>query len=373
MLLHDNYLESLNANSISSENSSFPEDNLYDFARRSKVWRSGGYWIIAGGSNTIIFQESAGVNLTATITPGTYTTNAALHAAIKTALQAVGASTYTITHNTATHRVTIVSGGGGGRIFRLMWTNVSSAAMAAILGFSTGADDTGALTYTADVIRGHTEEWVKWDLGQSQNPKAFILIGTRTTPVKISATATVKLQGNGTDVWTSPEYDETLTYDQACMGVLNADGIHTQALRYWRLSIVDTDNPYGYVEIGLCYLGDAFIAERGGIQFPYEKSVEDRTVVTIAENGYAYSDIREKADRFSLSWFGLTNEDKEDLEDIFDDFGTGTALFFALDPDAVFGSSFNRNVKFARFLNPPSAQLVSPAVWSMRMDFREEL
>ena len=56
----------------SSEQTSFPAENLYNAQRRSKVWRSAGYWEITEGNNVLTFQETSGVDLTAAITVGEY-------------------------------------------------------------------------------------------------------------------------------------------------------------------------------------------------------------------------------------------------------------------------------------------------------------
>ena len=102
-------------------------------------------------------------------------------------------------------------GAGGGGIFEIDWTSASST-MASVLGFDTAGEDTGYLTYTADELKIHTSEWIKWDFGISTLPKAFCLIGARNAPIKITPSATIKLQGNETDEWSSPSTDTTLTY-----------------------------------------------------------------------------------------------------------------------------------------------------------------
>lgn len=358
---------------VSSEQTAFPADNLYNAQRRSKVWRSNGYWEITTGNNVLTFQETSGVDLTATIDVGTYASTAALFAEIKSKMEgAVGAgSTYTIEQETGTFRIKFTSNGVGGTgLFTLRWS--LNTTLAGQLGFPT-TDDSGALTYTADTLKLSTNEWIKWDMGLSTNPQAFIAIGPRNEPLKISPSATVKLQGNETDVWTSPSYEQTLTYNGRAIIEIDEDGLHTEALRYWRMEITDLDNPQGYVELGACFLGNYFEGSRGKPQFPFRAGYVDRSPTVFSEGGQTFSDIREKTEQFNLDWFGLTISEKEILDQFFDDFGTSQPFFVVFDSAAGFSSIENYYVRYCKFAREPSYQLESPGNYSMTMELREEL
>ncbi len=105
--------------------------------------------IVLGTNDDIIFEETNGTDITATIAPGTYT-GSTLAAAIETALEVLGVSDYTVSYNATTDRFTITSdGSGGGGILDIEWDNAGSTA-AATLGFSAAAEDTGALSYSGD-------------------------------------------------------------------------------------------------------------------------------------------------------------------------------------------------------------------------------
>jgi len=253
----------------SSQQTAFPVINLFNKQRRSKVWRSNGYWKIDATNNEIIFRETLAIDLTATITVAEYTSSTSFFAAIKAALEVAGASTYTVGSDPTTLKVRIASNGaGGGGILQIDWT---SSSMATILGFLTTEEDTGALSYVADALRIHTDEWIQFDFGLSTQPTAFFAIGARNLPIKVSPTATIKLQGNETDVWTpgSINSDLTVPYDDEVFALIDEDGLYNEALRYSRLQITDYDNPHGYVELGAVFLGTFFEAERGGGQFPF--------------------------------------------------------------------------------------------------------
>lgn len=372
--LIDNFLDDdvVSNKTYSSQQSAFPASNLYNAQRRSKVWRSNGYFEVVSGENTIVFREQVGVDITATVTAGTYTSATLFIAAIKSALDAAGVATYTVAQS-ATFRFTITSNlGGGATVFQLIWTDAASADMASLLGFSTAANDTGASTYTADFLRITTGEWLKWDMGISTNPTSFALTGPRNSALKISPTAVIKLQGNETDSWASPSYNVTLSYDDEVISKFSSTGLHTEGLRYWRLLLQD-QNPLGYIEIGVVFLGDYYEATRGRVQFPLDSNFIDRSVTFFSEGGQSFSDIRQKTQSFNLSYTGLQLADIERMRLIFDEYQTAVPFFVSMDKDAVYSSNANRMIRYCKFDTAPSYRLESPDNFSMSITLREEL
>jgi len=108
------------------------------------------YEIITGYNDAIDFNEG-GSELNATLDEDTYTASE-LCTEIDTQLEAAGAGSYTVTFNEITCKFTIVKASG---TFQLLWNSGTNSATSAgdLLGFVTSADDTGALTYTADYSR----------------------------------------------------------------------------------------------------------------------------------------------------------------------------------------------------------------------------
>ena len=378
-LLYKNYLDPviLADNPFSSEQTAFPLTNIYNFQRRSKVWRTNnGYWDVRSGENTIVFRETTAVDLTATVAVATYTTQASFAAAVKTALDAAGASTYTVTQN-ANLKFTITSNGaGGGGILELMWTDSDSAVMASYLGFSTAADDTGSLSYIADFLRihagGDNSEFILWDMGISTNPTSFCLFGDRNNPIRLSTDSTIKLQGNPTNIWTAPTYEATVPYDSEAMVLLSETGLHTEGLRFWRL-LLDDQNTLGYIEVGSLYLGEHFSAARGGVDFGHRINFGDRSANLFSEGGQTYNDILEKTAVYDATWNFLTKEDIELISEIFDKFGVSVPFPISMDSEASFSSTANRRVKYIKFATEPDYTIVSPDNFTARMRFREEL
>lgn len=369
-ILNENYLDTafLANNYVSSAQAAFPVSNAYNTARRSKVWRSDGYWEITSANNTFTFKETGlATTLTATLAVANYTSTTTMLAALKTAMEDVSADTFTLSVDTATKKIKMVSAGSAFQI-------VTGGTLNAVLGFTT-VPKTGALTYLADELRVHTSEFIKWDFGISTNPTSFVLIGKRNSPINITPTAVLKLQGNSTDVWSAPEYEATLTYNDEIIALFdtNNTGLHTQALRYWRLSIVDSSNPNGYVEIGALFLGKYFEPTRGAVQFPFSAAYLDASVTVFSEGGQTFSDRRQQSELFSVQWSALTTAEKEIMDTIFEQFGTSNAFFIAFDPSLAFSSTSNYYTRFVKFEVAPSYALEAPNFWSVTMSLREEL
>jgi hypothetical protein len=244
-----------------------------------------------------------------------------------------------------------------------------------VMGYSTASDLTGALSYEADVLRLHTSEWLEWDLGFPANPTGFIAIGDRNNGIKLSPGAVLKLQGNWTNDWSAPAVDTTLTYNDFGIVEIDEDGLSAYApgYRYWRFYIEDKDNPNDYVELGAVMLGIHSDLSRGCPEYPLEVPVIDRSNVAYSEGGQAIVGRKPMTQAFRLSWRGLDNASKEELESFYEYFGTHSAFFIAMDPNGVFSSNSRSMVRLVRFEQAPSMRLETFANWSMQWQLREEL
>lgn len=374
-ILSQNYLDiDLISNlTFSSEQTAFPVINALNLNRRSKVWRSNGYWKITSSNNQIIFRESIGIELTANVAVGEYSSSDDLYIAIKAALELVGASTYTVSSDSSTLKVKIVSDGlGGGGVLQINWPDSS---MATILGFSTDEEDTGVLSYVADQLRISTGEWIQFDFGISTLPTAFILIGARNRPIRITPSATITLQGNETNVWNPGviHSEIVLDYNAAVISTINEDGLWDEALRYSRILIEDLSNPEGFVEIGALFLGIFFQGTRGQVQFPFQAQYIDNSRTSFSEGGQTFSDIREKSEGFDIEWFGLTISEKEEIDDLWDNLGVSNPFFIQYDPNQAFSSEPANMIRYVKFAQPPRYELVSPGNFRCNMSLREEL
>jgi hypothetical protein len=367
-------LDILAGSDVSSEQTAFPVTNAYNQQRRSKVWRSDGYFNVTSSNNQIVLRETVGGDLVASIATGEYTTRTSFIAAVKTALDDAGASTYTVTNSSGTgFRFNIVSNGsGGGGVFHLMLTD-SDFTAASLLGFDTTIDLVdSSLTRAADFLRINSSEWIEWDMGVSTNPRGFAAIGPRNMPLKLSPGGVYKIQANHTSNWTSPAYEEVLTYNDNALYITNQLGLADQGYRFWRFLIED-QNPDGFVEVGAFMLGDYFSPDRGRAQFPLQVQLVDRTETLFSEGGQSYADIKPKTAEYNLTWLGLKKADIEEIEDEFGRYGTGVPFICALDSGAVFSTSSQRRLLITKFADEPQYQLISPNNFTVTMRLREEL
>lgn len=373
-LFDENYIDlDIIANaSVSSENPSYLAENAYNFQRRSKVYRSQGYFKIDSTNKAMIFREGIGIELTANIVEAEYTSVSSFMTAVKTALDAAGVSTYTVTRENLRFKITSNGVGGDGR-FELDLDNASFTSYD-VLGFDNTSERTGALTYTADFIRNHTEEFFLWDMGQATNPDAFIAVGDRAKNIQISPTATILLQGNTTNNFDSPEYSAAIDYDDEILSTLTDDGIATDTYRYWKWKIVDRENPNGFVEIGAVFLGNYFNPQRGRPGFPYKAQRGDNTKTVFSESGQSFSDIKgTKFRTHNVDFHKLEKGDIEAFDRIWETFGIGKPFFVSLDTNAVFSSSNKRRIVFVKFDKKPTESLLSYNNFDMDMILREEL
>lgn len=376
-LLFNNYVDAdiLAYSDVSSEQASFPVSNAYNTQRRSKVWRSAGYFDVTSSNNTIIFRESVGVDLTATITIGEYVSISTMCTAIKTALEAVGDSTYTVTNSSSTgFKFQIVSNGsGGGGVFHLMLADGAFTAET-LLGFSNAASLTDAtLTRLSDYTTINSSEWILWDMGLVTNPKAFVLIGPRNEPLRISPSSTIKLQANNANNWSMPSFELTLSYADNAIYHVNESGIGDTAYRYWRLLIDDNDNPLGYIEVGAFFLGNYFNPTRGRVQFPLSVSTIDESDSIVSEGGQTYSDIKQPTASYQVRWFGLQKADIEEFEDQFQVYGSNRPFFVVMDSDATYSTTNTRRVLFAKIVGTPQWNLISPDNFELSLNLVEQL
>jgi hypothetical protein len=109
------------------------------------------------------------------------------------------------------------------------------------LGYN-AADATGALDYTADSRRIHSEFYIRFDLGAAYSLALVAFIRHN-----LSSTATILIKGSADNFATFP-YSSAVTW--------TADNLvkvidPAQSYRYWELHLTDRDNPAEFIEVGV--------------------------------------------------------------------------------------------------------------------------
>lgn len=375
--LFDNYVsrDILASHFVSSEQSAFPVLNAFNFNRRSKVWRSNGYFNITSTNNTLIFRETGGgPDLTATVAVAEYNTTTSFLAAVKAALEVAGVATYTVTQNTD-KKIVIASNGGGGSVFQIRGADVLSTLVSTI-GFDASNAYTGSLTYTADLIRINTSEWIVWDTGIASKPNAFAMTGPKISGLKLSPSSSVKLKGSPTNplMWASPQVEIDLEFDDESMAYITEEDFTDVGCRYWRLEFNDVDNAYGYLEVGAFFLGKWWAPATTCAIFPFDLARNDRTETIVSDGGQTFSELKPKYAEYGINYENLSLADVEDLDFWFEKYGIGKPFFVSADTNENFSSAFQRRLIYSKFSSSPlSTQLHTVNEWSSSMRVREEL
>lgn len=184
-------------------------------------------------------------------------------------------------------------------------------------------DDNVVDAFVSKVWRatGDSSEWIKFDLGSAVNIKMVGLFNHN-----LSSGATVKLQANATDVWTSPSYDVTLTWN-AYKIVKFLD----ETYRWWRITFADGSNPDNYIEVGRIVGGD-YLEPTYNIVDGFTKGLVDPSYIKPVEGLETYASARSKYWTYTLSWLWLTRAVQDDLQDMFETIGTTERLVVSLDP-----------------------------------------
>lgn len=319
--------------SASSEKSNFPATNVSrEF--RSEVWRSDGYYVITSSNNRVNFREtSMGPELTATLAVGSYSLGA-FTAELKAKLDAasVNARTYTVSRSSVTGRFTIT----GSVYLELLFSTGTNAAQSIrnVIGF--GANDyIGGFSLTGASAAWHTEEGVVIDLQTAEEIDTVALLFDPRIGVKLSDSAVITVQASATNAWVTPGFSQVVTIDNtySCVTLF----LDTpQEYRFWRIKIVDPQNPYGYVELGTVvigkYLSLARCPDNG-----FDLTWDDQSKVTTNDYSNSYVDIYPQVKEMTFNFNILTYDQQKVLEGAFRRLGNREPIFVSLDPsEALF-------------------------------------
>lgn len=142
-----------------------------------------------GVNDAIDFTEDGGTELTATLAAGSYpigassATAGSFCAAVKTALDAAGAGTYTVAYDTATRKFTITKDTG---VFVILWNTGTNKLIcaAALLGYTTAADTASAISATSDVAVSNRAFKHSFSLPSGIQPPTYTVFVDRGISVK---------------------------------------------------------------------------------------------------------------------------------------------------------------------------------------------
>lgn len=346
--------------SVSSESATLPATYLLD-QMRSKVWRSGGPWVIVAGFNDKIDFNRGGVKA-ATIAPGTYATGAALCAAIVTALVAADATpVWAASYSGSTFKFTISSD----IAFVLLFGTGANAAVNAYpeLGF-TAADTASAVSHEGGTAAYQSRHYVKADFGSALSLTAAIAINHN-----VSAGGTITFQANAADAWTAPTVNQALatTFDEDSVSPAGRlVYFASQTLRYGRFVFNDCGNSAGHAEAGILFAGP-YTQPQFMYSIDFQKRRVDQSVLQMAAGGAHYRTARPKYRDFALSWVDLPDADRAVLEAAFDEAPSGKDFFFAFDTDDL------GDIHYGHISGDVSVAVASGDYYDISVPFRETL
>lgn len=360
-LLWENWaISDLTDISVSSEQLQFPKTYLRD-PLRSKRWRTELGWNVDSEINNTIDFDEGGPALLATIASGNYATPAEYAAAVKAALDAAGGQVYTVTYSGVTNEFTISAAG----VFGLLWSTGANFATSAArdLGFDDSADDTGLTSYTSDSSVYGSVAWVKFDLGSARDVRALIAFDGN-----FISTTVITVEANSSDSWASPAFSIDLQLDTADNDFVKAlEFIDTETFQYWRIVINDAQNPDGFTEMGVPYIGE-YQEPSNGYAAAFTQDRIELTGNSFAEDGANFQHVRNTAFRYPLNWLGIPTAEKTKFDEMAKLVKVGRPFFMALEPLVDI-----QNTKYVMLDRPMKDVFMAPSHWRFNTDLREVL
>lgn len=346
---------------FSSQQSSFPSSNAAnDF--RSKVWSPAGNFEITT-ANQKIYVEA----VSATITAGYYIP-ATLATEIQTQLN-IADSGWTVTYSTTTYKFTISNAGS-----KTLTLSSTTDAIWDDIGYI-GVTDRVGMSFEADEQRNHTDEWALLDYGTPFTLSCAGLISLIDEQFPLSTNATIKLQANNIDLWSSPPLDVSLTRNaRGVFGFIDGDFSEAARTYRWvRIQIIDKTNPLGPegLRFSRLYLGDHSTTSTN-IASGFNKPVVDPSTVQRSENGVAYFDEKVKYQRIQGATYQVIQEsDRVYLEQLYQDYGKTRSLFVSIDPQGKVSTGLPEFTQYGHFEADPTPQNLFRDNWSFQFSFRE--
>lgn len=335
---------------------------------RYRYWTPEGEFEIDSTNNKIYFND--GADRTATLSSGSYTA-AGLATEISTQMDAVaGTSGWIVSYQVAQNKFTFIPPTS----ITMQFSNQTNAAWDTI-GFVSTSDAPYSSQFFADEVRIHTERIIHFDLNVATNITFLALIGPSEETFSLSETATVTIEGNNVDVWTSPAFTHTATIDDL-MALAFLDEVSDNTVyRYWRVRINDRLNPNGAdaIKLSYIYLGDHIELTRN-VGNGFIKQWVDPSKSSQSESGVEYFNTRTRYLRFSSMGINYLEEaERLDLEQLFYNSGKFTPIFVSLDPTLKCSTNYTDMTRYVRFEGDPTFNHVRYNYYNIGFSLKEVL
>jgi hypothetical protein len=360
----------------SSEVATLPASFLQDQLRQ-KLWRTLTGWTIVAGFNDKLDVNRGGGgpgDFTVTIPAGTYVSGTDLAEAIRVGLEAADPTPlwgvdYGIV---AADKFRIRDAAGAPLNFALEWATGANAAtsIGKCLGFDTATDDSGTNTYTANLAAYQSRHYLK--INRSDGETIQVTVAALLEHNILNSASIVKLQANATDVWSAPTKDINLDASSTDP-LVHFLGSDAYVLAWTRLLIEDVQNPVGYFELAIFYLGQSS-APSINVSQDLANAPEDFSSVEAGIDGTHFRDAHRRRDRWTLAYLEMDASTRAILDEAEGENPVGKNFFFVWDVNAPDGHGDGIDGTTYGYLAAPFSQNYVPGpYWTYAAPFHEAL
>lgn len=350
---------------VSSEDLSFPRRWMLD-PMKTMGWRTKIGWNIIAGFNDTIDVDRGG-SYVAVVPAGNYSTGAALAAAVQAALVVACGGDWTVTYSTSTFKFTITSSLSSGE-FTLKPVSGPNAYKTIITDLGWAADSTGGLTTTGAAVY-QSKAYIKFDLSAAAGVNAVCLAGI----LPLTSSGRIRIQGNATDVWTAPTYDQTLTASSQNDDLIGLWLASTQTLRWWRIVIDDPYRSGGYIKVGVPYVGSYIqLAQGPKPKGAVRESHQSFSINKVGDSGGMFVDFKTPATLRSWDFDHITDAERRNLMTMQSTIGM-RSQFFAMDPVTDATNIDYGSVTVGEFTHSHGGGAIGGAYWSVTITTQEQM
>ncbi len=151
------------------------------------------------------------------------------------------------------------------------------------------------------------DQWIKFSFASAISADTVAILGSN-----LSDSATVKIEANASDSWSSPSVSETL---ENFSGVWVYQFSSVQTYPFWRITLDDPTNPESHIEIGRVVLDKSVTFPGMSVNQVFKKNTTSEAA--FSTSGAAYGIERTRYNSASFTFPMVTQTEKESMEDFF--------------------------------------------------------
>lgn len=179
---------------------------------------------------------------------------------------------------------------------------------------------------------GTTTLTVVFDFQTTEAVDSVVLMWPKEDGIRLTGSATITVQANATNVWTSPSVSQALTIDDdysLASHYFSTD----KSYRYWRVVIADSGNPWDYVELGQVWIGKSLSIENAQNGFKF--ALADQSKITETDFGHRYADEYPQKATAEFTYAYLDYSAIQTLENAYRRNGNRKPVLLVIDADGT--------------------------------------